>query len=81
VSRSASENPDGLESTVRACIANLAAAHRFGPKIRAQRTKLILRCNAPRVPKVTVTRKGDSLCQKGCYPMARVFLVSCSLAQ
>ena len=35
----------------------------------------------PRVPKVTVTRKGDSLCQKGCYPMACVFLVSCSLAQ
>jgi hypothetical protein len=23
-----------------------------------------------RAPKVTVTREGDSLCQKGCYPMA-----------
>jgi hypothetical protein len=30
--------------------------------------------NYPRAPKVTVTRKGDSLCQKGCYPMALLFL-------
>ena len=28
-----------------------------------------------RAPKVTVTRKGDSLCQKACYPLA---LVNCS---
>ncbi len=28
---------------------------------------------ARRAPKVTVTRKGDSLCHKGCYPMAFVF--------
>lgn len=27
-----------------------------------------------RAPKVTVTRGGDSLCQKGCYPMAVLFL-------
>jgi hypothetical protein len=26
-----------------------------------------------RAPKVTVTREGDSLCQKGCYPMAVLF--------
>jgi hypothetical protein len=26
-----------------------------------------------RAPKVTVTREGDSLCQKGCYPLALVF--------
>jgi hypothetical protein len=32
----------------------------------------ILSC--PGAPKVTVTRKGDSLCQKGCYPMALLFL-------
>ena len=35
----------------------------------------------PGAPKVTVTRKGDSLCQKGCYPMAFVFLFSSSLLQ
>ena len=29
-----------------------------------------------RAPKVTVTRGGDSLCQKGCYPMAVLFWVS-----
>jgi hypothetical protein len=29
--------------------------------------------NHRRVPKVTVTREGDSLCQKGCYPLALVF--------
>jgi hypothetical protein len=28
---------------------------------------------ARRAPKVTVTREGDSLCQKGCYPLALVF--------
>jgi len=28
-----------------------------------------------RAPKVSVTRRGDSLCQKGCYPMAVLFLV------
>jgi len=27
----------------------------------------------PRAPKVTVTREGNSLCQKVCYPMARMF--------
>jgi hypothetical protein len=32
-----------------------------------------------RVPKVTVTREGSSLCQKGCYPVAFV-LVNCSLS-
>ena len=26
-----------------------------------------------RAPKVTVTRQGNSLCQKGCYPLALVF--------
>jgi hypothetical protein len=26
-----------------------------------------------RAPKVTVTREGDTLCQKGCYPLALVF--------
>src|SRR5947209_19484515 len=31
----------------------------------------------PRAPKVTVTRKGDSLCQKGCYQMALLFLFLC----
>ena len=31
-----------------------------------------------RAPKVTVTREGDSLCQKECYPVAFV-LVNCSL--
>ena len=31
-----------------------------------------------RAPKVTVTREGTSLCQKGCYPVAFV-LVNCSL--
>jgi len=29
--------------------------------------------SARRAPKVTVTRQGDSLCQKGCYPLALVF--------
>src|SRR5262245_43988141 len=28
-----------------------------------------------RAPKLTVTRKGDTLCQKGCYPMAVCFCV------
>ena len=32
---------------------------------------------ALRAPKVTVTREGVSLCQKGCYPVAFV-LVNCS---
>src|SRR5438046_2268049 len=30
-------------------------------------------------PKVTVTREGDSLCQKWCYPMALLFLFFRSL--
>jgi len=30
-------------------------------------------CQARRAPKVTVTREGDTLCQKGCYPLALVF--------
>ena len=34
----------------------------------------------PRAPKVTVTRGGYSLCQKGCYPMAHMFLVKLFLA-
>jgi hypothetical protein len=33
-----------------------------------------------RAPKVTVTREGASLCQKGCYPVAFV-LVNYSLLQ
>jgi hypothetical protein len=41
----------------------------------AARTGLLMR----RVPKVTVTREGDSLCQKGCYPMALLFWFSWSL--
>ncbi len=32
-------------------------------------------------PKVTVTRNRDSLCQKGCYPLAFVFSVNDSLLQ
>jgi hypothetical protein len=35
---------------------------------------------ARRAPKVTVTREGASLCQKGCYPVAFV-LVNYSLLQ
>ena len=29
----------------------------------------------PRAPKLTVTRKGDTLCQKVCYPMALCFFI------
>jgi hypothetical protein len=29
-----------------------------------------IRGSVRRAPKVTVTREGDTLCQKGCYPMA-----------
>ncbi len=38
------------------------------------------RTNGPVAPKVTVTRGGYSLCQKGCYPMAQLFLVKLFLA-
>jgi len=34
-----------------------------------------------RAPKVNVTQERASLCQKGCYPVAFVFLVNCSLRQ
>ena len=38
-------------------------------------TNVYFQGNAPvrRAPKVTVTRGGDTLCQKGCYPLALVF--------
>jgi hypothetical protein len=40
--------------------------------VRANKKKTEMRTRR-RAPKVTVTREGDSLCQKGCYPLALVF--------
>jgi len=44
--------------------------HRFLSLLGQLPARLTAEQAVRRVPKVTVTGEGDTLCQKGCYPLA-----------